>query len=193
MKCYMKNNASLSSIELIDIIMHCRMTLEGEKDLTTATMKLVQEIMVMTKDMLDMLKETINIVTHHQEQLTFLLNKDSNDGKSLSKERRHQLSKVKCYHCGRKHNEKDCPMVNNTCFRCQQYGHFVANCPLKGQLTPSQSELSSKSSGFKRPKHEELQLIHNERNKKTQKIGDSEYKINHHHSWNTSKSSIKRM
>ena len=78
------------------------------------TLAMIQEILVMTKEMIDMMKETINIVTHHQEQLTLLQHKDSIDGKSLSKERLHQQSKVKCFHCGRKHKEKDCPVVNNT-------------------------------------------------------------------------------
>ena len=50
----------------------CRMALEGNHDLALAITDMMQEMLVMSKDMLSTIKETIDIVSSHQNQLSFL-------------------------------------------------------------------------------------------------------------------------
>ena len=121
-----------------------------DEELVTAALKIIHEMMTMSKDMLSMLKATIEVVNRHQEQLVFLHHQNSLTEQKKKEVKGKGKDLQKCSHCGRKHSEEDCPMINQTCFRCHQYGHFVAACPLKIQGKPIQAEPSSKSSGFKR-------------------------------------------
>ena len=136
----------------------CRMTLEGNRDLTTAIMDMMQEMLVMSKDMLSMIKETIDIVSRHQDQLSFLQQQSSKatKGSEKSRDKGDYQPRMRCGRCRRKHREVDCPLANGTCFRCRQHGHLVANCPLNVQGTSTQTESSSKSLGVKRPKQDEV-------------------------------------
>ena len=117
----------------------CRMALEGSNDLVIAIMEM---ILVMSKDMLSMIRETIDIVSHHQDQLSFLQHQYSRDKGECQ-------PRMRCVRCRRKHMKENCPLVNGTCFRCRQHGHFVANCPLNVQDTSIQTESISKSVGLK--------------------------------------------
>ena len=121
-----------------------------DEELVTAVLKIIHELMTMSKDTLSMLKATIEVVNHHQEQLAFLHHQDSLTEKKKKKVKGKGKGLQKCSHCGRKHSEENCPMINRTCFRCQQYGHLVVTCPLNIQGTNNQAEPSSGSSGLKR-------------------------------------------
>ena len=104
-----------------------------------------------------MIKETIDIVSRHQDQLSFLQQQYSKATKESEKfmDKGDCQPRMRCGRCRRKHREVDCPLTNGTCFRCRQHGHLVANCPLNVQGTSIQAESGSKSVGFKRPKQDE--------------------------------------
>ena len=78
-----------------------------EDDLVAAVMEMIKEMMSMSKEVLSMLKATIEIVTHHQEQLTFLQNKDSK-----GKEKYHEA--IACVHTtNQKKGDKDPEQKDN--------------------------------------------------------------------------------
>ena len=122
-----------------------------DEELLPAIMGLIKDLMDMSKDMLGMMQTTSDIITQQQAQLTYLQQKDSGTSKKKKQVvNRDDEHLRKCCHCGRKHQAVACPLVNHTCFRCHQYGHFVDKCPVRAQGSSRGAGSSSRMLGHKR-------------------------------------------
>ena len=130
-----------------------------EDELVTAVMTIMKELMSMSRDMLNMLKVTIDVVNHHQEQLTFLqlqgstsqeepadqqieartddrlekkqIKRKAPRNKNQKSKKGKWASEGGCKRCGRNHEAKNCPWTTGSCFSCGEKGHLIANCPKK--------------------------------------------------------------
>ena len=126
-----------------------------DEELLPAIMEMIKDMMNMSKDMFGMMKTTTDIITQQQEQLTYLQQKNF----VTSKKKKQVVNRddghlLKCCHCGRKHLEMTCPLVNHTCFRCHQYGHFVDKCPVSAQGISGGAGSSSRILGHNRSEPE---------------------------------------
>jgi hypothetical protein len=63
-----------------------------------------------------------------------------------------QLSQIRCFKCGGTHKANQCRKKGQVCFRCQETGHLMAECPVLASEQPNEvSDLATRVSS-KRPR-----------------------------------------
>ena len=135
-----------------NVVVLYRMAQEDIEKRSVVELTLLQMMIAMTKNMqtlveiVEQQKEQLKVLQHQLQGQTNVAfqsgngkkrqgqrNGQRNDSRKNKKGRWKKNKKQKknngCERCGRNYNVKDCPWANGTCFRYNQKGHLIANCP----------------------------------------------------------------